>query len=328
MTNPSNAIGTNGAYGGRTSVNALNDVLAAFTGRGIVSGWGCVPSSGLTVALGGDGLTRDVALAEDNAGNKTTINNISQSPVSITLAAAPATNSRVDAIVAYVDNPPAVSATALDNPGTVGLIAVSGVESASPTAPIESDIRAAITADGASGATAYYVILAYVLISSGTTDIDATMITAGEKTYTEIGDGRVTPDNIDFTTVDHIELTADGRTQVYYSNGILVAYARWEDTVDITATWGSLYIGTISGTHTFVAIGTQDFIESPKVFIDAKATSSGQFFMVSGANATPEFPTGTNARWRLPANSIVLARPNSRAATPYALDIMAIGRWK
>ena len=75
MTNPNNAVGTNGAFGGRTSVNAFNDGLASYS-AGIMSGWACEPSSGLTVVLGGDGNTRDVAIAEDNAGNKTTINNI------------------------------------------------------------------------------------------------------------------------------------------------------------------------------------------------------------------------------------------------------------
>ena len=70
MTNPNNAVGTNGAYGGRTSVNAFNDILGAFS-SGILSGWVCSPDTGLTLALGGDGTTRDVAVAEDTAGNKT-----------------------------------------------------------------------------------------------------------------------------------------------------------------------------------------------------------------------------------------------------------------
>ena len=80
MANPNNAIGTNAAFGGRTSPNAFNDVLGAFKNRGILSGWVCSPNSGMSVVLGGDGINRDVAIAEDNAGNKTTVNNISGSP--------------------------------------------------------------------------------------------------------------------------------------------------------------------------------------------------------------------------------------------------------
>lgn len=191
-TNPDNAIGTNAAYGGRTSVNAFNDDLAGFS-RGVMSGWECTPNTGLVVSLGGDGSTRDVAVAEDNIGNKTTINNISGSPVDVTISAAPGTNSRVDAIVAYVDNPPQGEETVADNPMVCGIIPVSGVAAASPVAPTESAIRSAITADGASGTTAYYVVLAYITIPSGTTDITADNITAGEA-------AALSSQNVDFTT--------------------------------------------------------------------------------------------------------------------------------
>ena len=175
MTNPNNAVGTNGAYGGRTSVNAFNDVLSLLS-SGILGGWACEPNSGLTVVLGGDGNTRDVAIAEDNAGNKTTINNISGTPISVTLSAAPNANSRIDSIVAYVDNPPTGSATATDNYAACGLIAVEGTVAASPVAPDSSAIRTAITADGASGTTAYYVVLANITVASGTTTITSGMI--------------------------------------------------------------------------------------------------------------------------------------------------------
>ena len=178
MTNPDNAVGTNAAYGGRTSANAFNDDLAAYS-RGIMSGWACSPNSGMSVVLGGDGSTRDVAVAEDNAGNKTTINNISGAPVSATISAAPANNSRIDAIVAYVDNPPQGSSTIVDNYEACGLIVVEGTASSSPVEPTDGAIRSAITADGASGATAYYVVLATVTVASGTTDITGDDITAG-----------------------------------------------------------------------------------------------------------------------------------------------------
>ena len=205
-TNPNNAVGTNAAYGGRTSVNAFNDDLAAYS-RGIISGWGCSPNTGLTVVLGGDGSTRDVAIAEDNAGNRTTINNISGSPVSVTIAGAPASNSRIDAIVAYVDNPANGTSTVADNPAACGLIVVTGTAAASPIAPTESAIRTAITADGASGTTAYYVVLATITIASGTTDLTASNITAGDNaniSSNQIGDGTITADKIDFATFKQV----------------------------------------------------------------------------------------------------------------------------
>lgn len=177
-SNPNNAVGTNAAYNGRTSVNAFNDDLAAY-GRGILSGWDCSPSTGLKVQLGGSGITRDVAVAVDNAGNRTTINNISGSPIEMTISAAPSTNSRIDAIVAYVDNPAEGVSTVADNPAACGMIIVKGTAAASPVEPNESTIRAAITADGASGVTAYYAVLATVTIASGTTDLTSSNIAAG-----------------------------------------------------------------------------------------------------------------------------------------------------
>lgn len=188
MTNPNNAVGTNGAFGGRTSVNAFNDVMGGLS-RGVLSGWSCAPNSGLTVSLGGNGTTRDVAIAEDNAGNKTSINNISGSPIDVTLGAAPGTNSRIDAIVAYVDNPPSGSDNLTDNPEPCGLIAVQGTTASSPSQPTDAQIRTAITSDGASGTTAYYVVLAYITMASGTTDITSNMIASG--TNAMIADNKI-----------------------------------------------------------------------------------------------------------------------------------------
>lgn len=181
MTNPDNAIGTNAAYGGRTSVNAANDNLSLYANAGILSGFALSPDTGMTLSLGGVSGTRDVAIAEDSAGNRTTVDNISGAPISVTIPAAPASQSRIDAIVAYVANPPEGDSTEVDNPGACGLIVVSGTASSSPTAPNDSAIRTAITADGASGSTAYYVVIGNVTVAAGTTDITSNMITAGNK---------------------------------------------------------------------------------------------------------------------------------------------------
>lgn len=222
MTNPNNAIGTNAAYGGRTSVNAFNDDLAAYN-RGIMSGWQCVPNTGLTVSVGGVSGTRDVAIAEDNLGNKTTINNISFAPVNISVAAAPVANSRIDLIVVYVDGSPDGTAEDVDNPSACGIISVKGTAAASPVEPSDSDIRDAITADGASGSTAYYTVLASVTIATGVTEITSAMISGGVRSElaligsvvseptslayidtVNIVDKAVTADKIDFSSFPHI----------------------------------------------------------------------------------------------------------------------------
>ena len=212
MTNPNNAIGTNGAFDGRTSPNALNDIAAAFT-RGIVSGWNCAPKSGMTVQLGGSASVRDVALAEDNAGDKRTINNRSGAPVEVTLAGAPATNNRVDAIVAYVDNPSTGDGNTTDNPTACGIIAVSGTVAANPTAPTDEQIRSAITADGATGGVAYYVILATIRVGTSVTSIGSGVISQGTPVQSiaaltdgavsteKLADGAVTSGKVDWSTL-------------------------------------------------------------------------------------------------------------------------------
>lgn len=207
MTNPNNAIGTNAAYGGRTSVNAANDNLSTYTGAGVLSGFALSPDTGMVLNLGGVSGTRDVAVAEDAGGNRTTINNISGAPISVTIPAAPASQSRIDAVVAYVANPPQGSSTVVDNPAACGLIVVSGTASSSPSVPNDSAIRTAITADGASGSTAYYAILGTVTVASGTTNITSNMISAGTQASPTLASGSVTSDKVDFTT-----LTTNGTT--------------------------------------------------------------------------------------------------------------------
>lgn len=260
MTNPNNAIGTNAAYSGRTSVNAFNDVLQCFTGRGILTGFGLRPGTGMSVSVGGTAGTRDVAIAEDNIGNFTTINNISVSPVSVSLPAAPSANSRVDAIVAYVTNPPQGSASAVDNPGACGIIPVSGAVAASPATPTESMIRAAISADGGSGSNAYYVVLGYAQVPAGTTDVTADMLSAAPHTQLDyVGDGGLT-------------LNASGAgagSSIYFS-------ANQSNDTTVTPVWGTSNIGNSSITYAKMA---NDAIHTAEIQDSAVTTAK----LASGA---------------------------------------------
>ena len=228
MTNPDNAVGTNAAYGGRTSVNAFNDNLSAFS-RGVMSGWACSPAGGLTVSIGGNGTDRDVAVAEDNTGNKTSINNISGSPITLTISAAPGAGTRIDSIVAYVDASPQGEATVVDNYGACGLIVVQGTPSSTPSAPSDSAIRSAITSDGALGPTAYYVVLANISMASGTTDITSSEITAGAA-------AAIGSQNLDFASFD-------------YSTAEINTHCKWLDGRTI---FKKTIVSTLSGIENFV----------------------------------------------------------------------------
>lgn len=170
MTNPNNAVGTPAAFSGRTSVKAFNNITGAFT-PGIINGWGCAPVSGLTVAVGGSAGIRDIAVAEDANGNRTTISNISEAPIEVAMGSSPATYNRIDAIVAYVEPSPTGDNSTQDNPMACGIIPVAGTAAANPAQPTDAQIRAAITTDGGTGASAYYCILALITRTPGQTTI-------------------------------------------------------------------------------------------------------------------------------------------------------------
>lgn len=344
MTNPNNAVGTNGAFGGRTSVNAFNDIMGAFQSRGILSGWAISPSSGMTVSCGGDATTRDVAVAEDPNGNKTSINNISGAPINVTLDSAPASNSRYDAVVAYVDKPPMGNATQ-DNPECCGIIKVTGTAASTPSYPDDGAIRSAITADGASGASAYYVVLGYVLVASGTTSITSGMITgAGNPlingivgtnqiqnnaiTTAKINNGAVTSDKIDWTTslktVTASTSTAV-RTAMYFGDGTLITHSKYNGTWSCNTAWGSLYRGTNNDSYSLAPFGELDFISTPTMSITVLATSTASFIPGSWENATA---TIVNSRYAIPLGSISIVRPTTSDSVPVQVQVIAIGRWK
>lgn len=178
MTNPNNAVGTPAAFSGRTSVKAFNNITGAYT-RGIISGWACAPVSGLTVAVGGNAGTRDIAVAEDASGCRTTISNISEAPIEVALGSSPSTYNRLDAIVAYVEPSPTGDSSTQDNPAACGIIPVAGTAAANPVQPTDAQIRSAINTDGGTGTSAYYVILDIIERTPGQTTITSGNITAG-----------------------------------------------------------------------------------------------------------------------------------------------------
>lgn len=167
MTNPNDAVGTNAAYGTRTSVNAFNDFCQLVNGRGVLSGWKVQPKAGMVVSVGGEAGIRDVAIAEDNLGNRTTINNRVSASIDVEVPAASVSSNRYDAIVVYANNPAQADDTTPDAPSVCGIIEVQG----GTTGVSEQQIRSAISADGGTGSVAYYAVLATVFVAAGTTTI-------------------------------------------------------------------------------------------------------------------------------------------------------------
>lgn len=217
MTNPNDAVGTNAAYGTRTSVNAFNDIAQLVNGRGVLSGWSVVPKTGMTVEVGGIAGTRDVAIAEDNLGNRTTINNKSNNPIEITIGAASASSNRYDAIVVYVNNPAQAEDETPDAPSVCGVIAVQG----GATGVSEQQIRAAISADGGTGSVAYYAVLATIYIAANTTSITAGNITMSASSADKIDwSGILETKTISGTTDNTGNLATGINVDDYYIIGV------------------------------------------------------------------------------------------------------------
>lgn len=183
MINPDNKLGVNAAFQGRTTPNALNAVLQTLSGRGVVSGFEVTPSTGMTLTIGAADGIPDVAVVQDDIGNRLAMVTRSTVPIEQTISEAPESGSRIDAIVVYTNNPPEVleQIPTADNPTICAMLVVEGEASENPVAPDDAAIRTAITADEASGATAYYAVLAYVTVEAGVTDITTGEIEAGPK---------------------------------------------------------------------------------------------------------------------------------------------------
>lgn len=238
MTNPNDAIGTNAAYGSRTSVNAFGDFIQLINGRGVLSGWAAKPTGGMSIEFGGDAGIRDVAVAEDNLGNRTTINNRLSGAVAVSIAAASASSDRYDAVVAYVNNPAQAADETPDAPSVCGIIVAQGNSSG----VTEQQIRSAITADGGTGSVAYYVVLAIVFVAANTTVITSGNITQSHVSLSasDIADGEITSSMIDWSSI--ISGTTSG-INIAANNYVSVTVTLPRTISDYTVVYSSNYGG-------------------------------------------------------------------------------------
>lgn len=177
MTNPDNIVRVRARNGGRASVYEANGWAQAYT-SGLLEGNGVTQntSADMNVLVGGSATKPDVVLAINPADYKIGLDIVGQQAIAIT---APASNSRISAIVAYTDDLSLATSedTVTGSPSSCGLIVVNGTASASPSEPTDNQIRTAITADGATGSQASYCIIATILVESTTTTITDSMIT-------------------------------------------------------------------------------------------------------------------------------------------------------
>lgn len=192
MTNPNNIVRVRARNGGRASVYEANAWAQGFS-MGILEGYGVAQntSADMNVLVGGSATKPDVLIAQNPAGYKIALDIIGRQAVAIT---APASNSRISAIVAYT-NDLSLSTTQDDvtgSPASCGLIVVNGTAAANPVAPTDSQIRTAITSDGATGSQAAYCVIATIKVASNTTMITNSLISTNQ--------AAIGAKNIDFAT--------------------------------------------------------------------------------------------------------------------------------
>ncbi len=175
MTNPSSIVRIHSRKGGRASVLEANMPFQLY-GMGLLSGNGVVPSTGLTVTVGGSTGAPDIVIAENPNNYKVAID--LEGNANLTLVA-PSSNKKIVSIVAYTDDLSIDSTepTVTGSPASCGLIAVDGTTAANPVAPDDNKIRTEITSDGGTGSQAAYAVIAEILLTSTTDTITTSLIT-------------------------------------------------------------------------------------------------------------------------------------------------------
>ena len=193
FTNPGKIVRLRSRPNGRGSVYEAN-MWAQQHSDGLFSGRGVIRNTvaDMNVLVGGTTDNPDVVLGKLPSGFLIALDIVGQQVIRIT---APSSNKRIASVVAYSDNI-ALNSTDTNttgSPSSCGLIVVYGPTSATPVAPTESQIRQAVTQDGATGSQAVIAVIANITTESFTTTITDEMIA--------INYGKLSSHSIDFTTM-------------------------------------------------------------------------------------------------------------------------------
>lgn len=193
FTNPGKIVRLRSRPNGRGSAYEAN-MWAQQHSDGLFSGRGVVRNTvaDMNVLVGGTTDNPDVVLGKLPSGFLIALDIVGQQVIRIT---APSSNKRIASVVAYSDNI-ALNSTDTNttgSPSSCGLIVVYGSTSATPVAPTESQIRQAVTQDGATGSQAVIAVIANITTESSTTTITDEMIA--------INYGKLSSHSIDLTTM-------------------------------------------------------------------------------------------------------------------------------
>ena len=173
--------------------------------RAYFSGFACTQTSpaGMSIQIGGGDEVDSAAIFINS--DRAVLLSTDGTPQKVTIPTAPASGSRIDAVVSYIDTTSADAEA--ETPGTpeyVKTIVVSGTAASSPTAPTDAQIVSALPA----GANAKYYRWCDVKVAQGATTI----------TNSNITDKKPTSPNLYWTTSEIADV-ATGAAAMSASSG-------------------------------------------------------------------------------------------------------------
>ena len=142
--------------------------------RAYFSGFACTQTTpaGMSIQIGGGDEVDSAAIFISS--DRAVLLSTDGTPQTVTIPTAPASGSRIDAVVSYIDNSsPSAGDETPGTPEYVKTIVVSGTASGSPSAPTDSQIVSALPA----GANAKYYRWCDVRVAQGATTITNSNIT-------------------------------------------------------------------------------------------------------------------------------------------------------
>ena len=175
---------------------------AAYTAFENAAYGSCVANATSLAVSAGGGMSVRIAAGDAIISTPSSGKRIQSDAIeTVTISAANATYPRIDSVVVYIDSAVQPTTAVIDNVnGILKFAAVAGTPAASPAAPAESMIQAAI------GAGNRYMVLADVKVPNGATSMNTATFTDRRKVATMIDSSNlakkaVKAENIDFTTM-------------------------------------------------------------------------------------------------------------------------------
>lgn len=175
---------------------------AAYTAFENAAYGSCVANATSLAVSAGSGMSVRIAAGDGIISTPSSGKRIQSDAIeTVTISAANATYPRIDSVVVYIDSAVQPTTAVIDNVnGILKFAAVAGTPAASPTAPAESMIQAAI------GAGNRYMVLADVKVPNGATSMNTATFTDRRKVATMVDSSNlvkkvVKAENIDFTTM-------------------------------------------------------------------------------------------------------------------------------